>query len=177
MTAATRPLILLVLVVGISAGCGSSNATRSATVTTTSTDAETTSARVSTTILKAAVRSAIHADRELSLYVLWHNRVPAWATRSTRGPALKALRIAAATRRNQGIRIKNLSGGYTVTVITLAASYATATAVIRSHQHVAPYKNGHRLGKAISENDDARIQLHRLGNSRRFVVWRLTPIQ
>lgn len=176
MTAATRPLILLVVAVSISAGCGS-NATHFATATTTSTDAKTTSARVSTAILKAGVRSAIRADRQLSLYVLWHNRVPARATHSTRGPALKALRSAAATRRKQGIQIKNLSGGYTVTAITLAPSYATAIAVVKSHQRVAPYKDGHRLGKAISEIDDARIQLHRLGNTHRFVVWRLTPIQ
>ena len=109
--------------------------------------------------------------------MLWHNRIPAWATRSTRGPALKALRSAAATRRKQGIQIKNLSGGYTITSITLAPSYATATAVVRSHQRVAPYKAGHRLGKAISASDHARIQLHRLGNTHRFVVWRVSPIQ
>ena len=175
MTAATRPLMLLVAVAAISGGCGGTGG--KVVATTTATDAKSTSAQATTATLKAAVRTAIQADRQLSLYVLWHNRVPAWATRSTRGPALKALRDAAATRRQQGIQIRNLSGGYTITSITLAPSYASATAVLRSHQRVAPYRAGHRLGKAISASDHARIQLHRLDNTQRFVVWRLTPIQ
>jgi hypothetical protein len=175
MTSITRPLLILVTVAALNAGCGGRSGTGAAT--TTSRDAKSTPAQTNLATLKAGVRSAIEADRQLSLYVLWHNRVPAWATRSTRGPALKALRSAAATRRKQGIQIKNLSGGYTVTSITLAPSYATATAVVRSHQRVAPYKAGRRLGKAISASDHARIQLHRLTNTQRFVVWRLTPVQ
>jgi len=175
MTTATRPLLLLAAVVAaISAGCGGGSGKVAAS---TATGAKSTSAQATTATLTAAVRTAIQADRQLSLYVLWHNRVPAWATRSTRGPALKALRDAAATRRQQGIQIKNLSGGYTITSIALAPSYASATAVVRSHQRVAPYKAGRRLGKAISASDHARVQLHRLANTQRFVVWRLTPIQ
>jgi hypothetical protein len=96
--------------------------------------------------------------------------------RSTRGPALAALRSAAVTRRQQGIQFKNLSGKYTVVSIAVAASYATASAVIRSHESVAPYKLGRRLGKAISSTDHARVELHRLGDKQQFVVWRLSPI-
>jgi hypothetical protein len=173
MTTVTRSLVVLTAAAAISAGCGSSSGKPSATTTATATDAKTTSTQVSTAPLKAAVRAAIRANVQLSTYVLWHNHIPAWATRSTRGPALKALRSAAATRRKQGIRIKNLAGGYTISSIELAPSYATATAVIRSHQRVAPYKSGHRLGKAISASDHARIQLHRLGDTKRFVVWRV----
>lgn len=171
MTTATRPLLILATVAAISAGCGSSGGNRAATTTATATDAKTTPTRVSPETLKAAVRAAIRANVQLSTYVLWHNRIPTWATRSTRGPALKALRSAAVTRRKQGIQIKNLSGGYTVSAITLTPSYTTAAAIVRSHQRVAPYTAGHRLGKAISANDHARIQLHRLGNTVRFVVW------
>jgi hypothetical protein len=173
MTTATRPLLLLALVAGLSAGCGNGN--RAAT--TTSTDTKTTSTQTSAATLKAAVRTAIHANVRLSTYVLWHNRIPSWATRSTRGPALKALRSAAATRRKQGIQIKNLSGGYTITAITLASSYGTAIAVVRSHQRVAPYKSGRRLGRAIVGTDHARVQLHRVVNARRFVVWSVLPIR
>jgi hypothetical protein len=175
MSTATRPLLLLATVAAISTGCG--GASGNVAAPTTSTDAKSTSVQSSVPTLKAAVRTAIRANVQLSTYVLWHNNVPAWATRSTRGPALEALRSAAATRRKQGIQIKNLSGGYTITAITLASSYATATAVVRSHQRVAPYKSGRRLGKAISASDHARIELQRLANSERFIVWRVSTIQ
>ena len=175
MTTATRRLLILVTFAALNAGCGGASSNGAAT--TTSTDAKTTPAQTSSATLKAAVRTAIHANVQLSSYVLWHNNIPAWATGSTRGPALKALRSAAATRRKQGIQIKNLSGSYTITAITLAPSYATATAVVRSHQRVAPYKSGRRLGKEISATDHARIQLHRLGNTQRFIVWRVSTIQ
>ena len=174
MTTATRPLLLLAAVAAISAGCGGASGKVAAT---TATDAKSTSAPATMATLEASVRTAIEANLQLSLYVLWHNRVPAWATRSTRGPALKALRSAAATRRRQGIQIKNLSGHYTIISITLAPSYATATAVIRDQRRVAPYKSGRRLGKAISGTEHARIQLHRLANTQRFVVWRVSPVQ
>ena len=175
MTTTIRLLVLLAVVAAINAGCGGASGTVSTRRT--STNAESTSAQTMQATLRAAVRSAINANLQLSLYVLWHNSVPAWATRSTRGPALKALRSAAATRRKQGIQIKDVSGGYTITSITLAPSYATATAVVRSHQRVAPYKSGRRLGKAISASDHARIQLHRLANTQRFIVWRVSTVQ
>ncbi|MGH7187677.1 MAG: hypothetical protein ACREU5_04620 [Burkholderiales bacterium] len=174
MTTATRPLLLLATVAALTAGCGGSNGSTAAT---SSTDAKTTSTRASEATLKAAVRAAIRDNVQLSTYVLWHNQIPAWATQSTRGPALSALRSAAATRRRQGIQIKNLSGHYTVTSIALAPSYAAATAVIRSHQRVAPYKAGHRLGRAIVGADHARVQLRRLGNTQRFIVWSVSPIR
>jgi hypothetical protein len=172
MTTTTRPLLLALAVATLAAGCGGSHGS---TAPTTTTDAAVT--QTSEAALKAAVRAAIRANVHLSTYVLWHNTIPNWAKQSTRGPALKALRASAATRRRQGIQIKNLSGGYTIVSIALAPSYATATAVIKSHQRVAPYKAGHRLGKAITGTDHARLQLHRLGNTRRFVVWNVAPIK
>lgn len=175
MTTTIRLLVLLAVVATINAGCGGASGTVSTRRT--STNAESTSAQTMQATLRAAVRSAINANLQLSLYVLWHNSVPAWATRSTRGPALKALRSAAATRRKQGIQIKDLSGGYTITSITLVPSFANATAVVRSHERVAPFKDGHRLGKSISGTERSRIQLHRLGNTHRFVVWRVSPIR
>ena len=175
MTAATRPLLLLATVGALAAGCGGTSGKGAATST--STDATATSTQTSEASLKAAVRTAIRSNVQLSTYVLWHNRVPAWATRSTRGPALTALRSAAATRRKQGIQIRNLSGSYTIVSIALAPSYTTATAVIRSHQRVAPYKAGHRLGKAIVGDDHARLELRRVGGAPRFIVWSVLPIR
>jgi len=175
MTTATRPLLLLLAVAALNAGCGGASGNGAATPTTT--DAKSTPAQTNAATLKAAVRTAINANLQLSLYVLWHNRIPAWATHSTRGPALKALRIAAAMRRRQGIQIKNLSGDHTVASISLAPSYTTATAVIRDQRRVAPYEAGHQLGKTISGSEHSRIHLHRLANTQRFVVWRVSPIQ
>jgi len=175
MTAAMRPLLILATLAAIGAGCGSGKSSMAGV--TTATDAKSTSMQVSAASLKEGVRAAIRANVQLSTYVLWHNQIPAWATSSTRGPALSALRSAAATRRKQRIQIKNLSGGYTVSAISLAPSYATATAVVKSHQRVAPYKAGHRLGKAISASDHARIQLRRVGDTPRFVVWSVVTTQ
>lgn len=172
MTVAKRALVLLAAV-AITAGCGKSSGDTDRTMS----GAAKPSRQTNVTALKDGVRTAIRANVRLSTYVLWANRIPDWATTSTRGPALKALKEAAATRRKQGIQIKNLSGGYTVRAITLAPSYATATAVVRSHQRVAPYKAGHVLGKAVLETDRARILLHRLGNGRRFVVWSVVTTQ
>lgn len=174
MNTTTRPLLVLVCVAALVAGCGGSNRSVAATKTT---DTHATSTQTSETSLKAGVRAAIRANVRLSTYVLWHNRVPAWATQSTRGPALKALRDAAATRRRQGIQIKSLSGHYKVVSIALAPSYTEATAVIRSHQRVAPYKTGHRLGRAIVGDDHARVHLQRVGSTEHFVVWSVSPIR
>lgn len=174
MTAAARSLLLLAVVAAINGGCGGTSGNVAGT---TASDTKTTSTQTSEASLRAGVRTAIHANVQLSSYVLWHNSLPAWATRSTRGPALKALRDAVAARGKQGLRIKSLSGGYTITSITLAPSYATAIAVVHSHQRVAPYKSGRRLGKAISASDHARIELHRLTNTQRFIVWRVTRLQ
>ena len=130
MTVAIRPLLIVFAIAVTNAGCGGAN--RNGLATTTSTTVTPTSERTSAVTLRASVRTAIAANLQLSLYVLWHNHVPVWAMQSTRGPALIALRSAATTRRRQGIQIKNLSGHQTVVSISLAPSYTTATAVIRA---------------------------------------------
>lgn len=177
MTVAIRPLLIISAIAVINVGCGGANGNGLATTTSTTVTPTPTSERSSAVTLRASVRSAIAANLQLSLYVLWHNRVPVWAMQSTRGPALIALRSAAAARRGQGIQIKNLSGHQTVVSISLAPSYTMATAVIRDQRWVAPYKSGHRLGRAISGNEHSRIELHRVDNTARFVVWRVSPIQ
>jgi hypothetical protein len=174
MNTTTRPLLVLISVAALAAGCGGSKGSVAATKTT---DAQATSTQTSEASLKAGVRAAIRANLQLSLYVLWHNEVPAWATNSTRGPALKALRTSAAARRRQGIQIKNLRGHSTISSIELAPSYTSATAVIRDARSVAPYKEGHRLGKAIVGTDHSRVQLRRIGNTERFIVWSVSPIR
>jgi hypothetical protein len=174
MTPTARSLPIAIVVAALVTGCGGSNGSDAPSSTT---DAVATSTRTSEATLKAAVRTALRANVRLSTYVLWHNQIPVWATQSTRGPALNALRASAATRRRQSIQIKNLSGHYTIISIALAPSYATAFAVIKSHQRVVPYKAGRRLGRAIVGDDHARIQLRRVGNTQRFIVWSVAPIR
>jgi hypothetical protein len=174
MSATARPLLLAIVVAVLAAGCGGGNSSVAATHTR---DTTGTSTRTNESSLKAGVRAALRANLRLSLYVLWHNQIPAWATQSTRGPALKALRVSAASRRRQGIQIKNLRGHSTIILIELAPSYTSAIAEIRDNRSVAPYKAGHRLGRAIVGTDHSRVQLHRLGNTQRFIVWSVAPIR
>ena len=168
----TAALIGCVAIAVVAAGCGAGSGRVGVTSTT---DVKTTAAHASATSLRQGVRAAIRANLKLSLYVLWYNEIPAWATRSTRGPALKALRAAAASRRHQGIQIKNLRGHSEILSIELAPSYTNATAEIRDTRSVAPYKAGKPLGRAIVGTDHSRVQLRRVGSTTRFIVWSVSP--
>src|SRR6202030_4099880 len=84
MTALTRSFLLVAALAVIATGRG--GATGSSAHTTASTTATPSSGVTSPATLRTAVRTAIHANLELSLYVLWNNRIPSWATSSTRGP-------------------------------------------------------------------------------------------
>lgn len=124
--------------------------------------------------LERAVRSALTANRRLSVYVLWNNRIPPWAERSTRGPALTSLRTAAAERRRRGIRVRFLSDRFQVVSIRVDPSYAEATAVAGGLQRVRPYRlNGRPVGRSVELNERARIELRRLARTDRFVVWKV----
>jgi hypothetical protein len=108
--------------------------------------------------------------------VLWNNKIPSWAERSTRGPALAALRAAAADRRRRGIRVRLLSDRFQVLSIRLDPSYTRATAVARGRQRVRPHVNGKPGGRSVVLDEKARIELRRLGGSERFVVWRVQTV-
>jgi hypothetical protein len=165
--------LVLALVAALATGCGGSKhaATSSSARTTVSKHQDT------ATTLDRAVRVALDENFRLSLYVLWNNSIPSWAQHSTRGPALAALRSAAATRRGRGLRIRSQPGHYTILSVQLDPSYARATALVRDRREVLPYRDSKRLGRAIKVDDHARIDLRRLGNSPRFVVWRVSPVR
>lgn len=154
----------------VAAGCGGSGGanTKPQQSHTTAADA------VGSVQLEAAVRRALRENSRLSLYTLWHDSVPVWATQSTRGPALVELRHSAAQRRRQGIHIEHLSGRLAIVSVQLDPSYLAATAVVSAHDRVRPYRKGHPLGRAITSNERARVELRRLGRKPIFVVWRLT---
>jgi hypothetical protein len=122
--------------------------------------------------LEKAVRLAVQQNFKLSLYVLWHNAVPAWASRSTGGPALAALRASAATRRGRGIRIRPVKTALRVLAVQIDPSYATASAVADSRQRVRPYEGGKPQPKLIALHERARLTLRRVGSSERFIVWK-----
>src|SRR5262249_19840427 len=107
----TSALVLLALVAGLITGCGGS---KHAATSTGSTPPTVSTRQDTASTLDRAVRVALNENFRLSLYVLWHNSIPPWAQHSTRGPALAALRSAAATRRGRGLRIRSQPGHYTI---------------------------------------------------------------
>jgi Flp pilus assembly protein TadD len=160
--------ILIVVMVALLAGCdgGNDEASTQPPPTTTSDTGKAS--------LEAGVRRALKENDRLSGYVLWSNRIPGWATRSTRGPALAALRRSAAERRQRGVRVRTVASELKISSIKLDPSYATATAVVRSVQRVRPYESGKPSGKAVKLDERARVELRRLGSSHRFIVWKLS---
>jgi outer membrane murein-binding lipoprotein Lpp len=160
------------------AGCSSGSHQANSTTTSTSTSASTTSAQQSTRrSLRLAVRAALRSNDKLSGVVLWTNRVPQDAAKSTRGPALVALRTAAAQRLSKHLRIRTVSSKLQILSIKLDPSYARATAVVRSRQVVRPYRAGAPLGRAVKLDERARVELHRLGSETSFVVWRVVGLR
>lgn len=127
-----------------------------------------------TVALNRAIRDALRANFQLSSYVLWHNAVPATANRSTRGPALAGLRASAAQRRLAGIRIKPIAGRLRIVSTSIDQSFATATATTVASGRVRLYQRGEAQARATALHERARVELHRLGRSARFVVWRVT---
>lgn len=134
----------------------------------------TTSSEAGEAALKEAVRGALDGNRRLSVFVLWNNRIPAWAEVSTRGPALSALRAAAQNRRERGVRVRVLESRREIRSLGLDPSYVTATAIVVDRQRVQPSRrNGRPLGHEVTLNERARYELRRIGRSDRFVVWRV----
>ncbi len=166
-------MFALVVCAVVVAGCSSGSNHASSTTTSTS-GPTTTAAQPDAEALARSARAALVANHKLSVFVLWHNRIPAWAARSTSGPALASLRSAAATRRSRGVRARLLSDRRRVVSLTLDPSYASATAVVVDRQRVQPSgRNGKPLGRAVVLNERATYELRRIGSSRRFVVWRV----
>lgn len=130
-----------------------------------------------TAVLNRAARDALRKNYQLSGYVLWHNAIPASAQQSTRGPALAALRSAAAQRRKSGIQIKPVEGHLTVVSVAIDPSFTKATAVTRAAGRVRPYEGGKAEPRTITVHERARVELRRLDRSKKFVVWQVTVLR
>lgn len=166
--------ILIVISVALLAACDGGNE-ESATQPPPPT---TTTAETGQAALVAAVGSALSENRRLSVYVLWNNRIPPWAERSTRGPALASLRSATMSRREPGVRVRMLDSRRKVLSLSLDPSYQRATAIVRDRQRVQPSgQNGRPLGRATTLSERARYELRRLGRTDRFVVWRVVLLR
>jgi hypothetical protein len=160
--------ILIILVLAIGTGCAGGNEESAGQPPRTTTSAS------GKAVLLRAVRSTLSDNRRLSVYVLWNNRIPPWAKRSTRGPALVGLRTAAADRRKRRIRVRLLSDRFQIVSIRLDPSYTEAAAIAQARQRVRPYRlNGKPAGRSLELNERARIELRRLGRTNRFVVWKV----
>lgn len=169
MKATATTIVVCVLVVA--AGCGSSNAQRPTVATTTN---ATQGRALTVTALRAGVRNAVLAHHRLSARVLWTNTVPEQPA-MIGGPALKNLRSAAATRRKRQIRVKLLAETFRIVATRLDPSYTTASATVSDRQKLRPYNyTGKPLGTTISDTERAKITLHRVGRSYRFLVWTVT---
>ncbi len=160
--------ILIVILVALLTGCDGGN-----DEVTTQPPSPTTTSETGKAALERAARGALRENDRLSSYVLASNQVPAWASRSTRGPALEAIRRSAADRRKRGIRVRTLENTLEIKSVELDPSYTKATAVVRSIQRVRPYRGRKPMGRAVKLDERAKVELRRVGASGRFVVWRV----
>ncbi len=165
-----RRTLLALLVCLLIAGCGGGGSHTASTTTTSTTTTTTVNA---TAQLEQGVRRAIALNSELSNWVLWHNVIPTWAARSTGGPALAAMRSAAAGRRHEHLQMRGVSPQFHVVSVTLSPSFTQAVAVVLVKGEVRPYRHGKLLGHAIKVNEKARLHLRRAGTASTFVVWKV----
>src|SRR3954452_7048688 len=169
----TTAALAFLAVAFVAAGCGGGHKAAGTTAATTSTVRADPQKR-----LTAAVQDTLRANHRFAKLVLWRNAIPASAPSSTRGPALAALRAAAAGRRRRGIHVKVVSDGFRIQSVTLDPSFTRATAIVVDPQRVRPYgSDGKPLGRSVSLSEKSRFELHRLGSSERFVVWQVGPVQ
>jgi hypothetical protein len=162
--------IIAVFSTVVVAGCSSGSHDSATSSTSRGSSASTNPAE---SLLRAA-RSALAKNHQVSVFVLWHNQLPADASRSTGGPALASLRSSAATRRARGIRVRLLADERRVLSLRLDPSYTKATASVVDRQRVQPSgRDGRRLGRPVLLNERATYELRRVDQKSRFVVWRV----
>jgi hypothetical protein len=165
-------ILLAATLLALAAGCGGGGK-KTATQ-----PPATTTGKSSEATLNRAIRVALAANRRLSIYVLWHNTLPPWAARSTRGPALASLRAAARNRRSRGVRVRVLTSRRQVASIRLDPSYLRASAIVVDRQRVQPSgPSGHPLGRTVALNERARYELRRIAYSSGFVVWKVVLLK
>lgn len=182
-----KQLALVVALGLVAAGCGGAShptklaSSAATTIATSTAGIETTSTAghaMSRSDLRMRVRSTLLANHRLAVRVLWTNRVPPNADRSTRGPALAEMRTSALGRERRGVRVRMLHDDYRIVSLVVDRSGRHATAVARSVQQVElTHLNGASLGKSVHLDERARIELHRVASSDGFVVWSISLVK
>lgn len=174
-----RPAIHATILLGLvlaAGGCGSGSGTRAMA----GRPAGTTSAGRTMTAaasLEQAVRKAIAEEHAMSGEVLWTNQVPVNPS-AIGGPALAVLRQAVAQRQSAGVRVHVLSEHFRILNVNLDPSYATATATVMEDQRVQPTDlKGRRRGGPSEAHERVRLDLRRVGNGERFIVWKVTLLR
>lgn len=170
----TLTTVALALTLAVS-GCGSGS---SNDITTNDAKPTTTTAAgqpATPATLEQAVRRVVDEDHALVTQALLTNSVPAHPEVAA-GPALTYLRQSAAQRRAQDVRVRIVSETFHLLGVQLAPSYTTATATVLTTQHVQPTYRG-RPGRPSTSDEHVRLELRRIGNSERFVVWRVTLLR
>jgi hypothetical protein len=124
--------------------------------------------------LESAARTAVNENARASDYALTHNTVPSWASQSTAGPALAAMRASVAQRQAGGVTVRLLTSAVLIRSIVVDPSYLSATANVVERSRVRVYQHGRRVGGVRVLSEPARVELHRVGEKTAFVVWRLT---
>jgi hypothetical protein len=167
------PLATIALALTLVAGGCGSDAPHTTTSHPQSTTTDAASRQATPAVLEQAVRRAIIEEHKLSVEVLWTNRVPANPPASG-GPALANLRRSVAQRRKAGVRVRVLSEHFRILGVRLDPSYATATATVLDNERVQPtYPNGRPRGKPSASHEHVHLELHRVGDTERFLVWKV----
>ena len=180
---------LIVAAILLLAGCGGSSHTSSPSTqervphSTTATTSRASTEQAANNahrraLVRAAVRAALLANHRLAIRVLWTNRIPANAIRSTRGSALAGMRASARDRQRRGVRVRMVHDNYRIKSISLARSLRQATAVVESIQTVAlTHLSGRTFGRSVELHERGRVVVHRLGMSNDFVVWSISLLK
>jgi hypothetical protein len=170
-----RSALLVIAALTLAAsGCGTAKTSTSGGHTPTASTTTAAGQQATPAALEDAVRTALSGNGRLSVYVLWNNNIPSWASQSTRGPALAGLKASAVGRHKQALRVRSLSDKLQVLAVQLDPSYTSATATIHNHELVALYTNGRR-NRTVTLDERDRVVLHRLGQTTQFVVWEVQP--
>jgi hypothetical protein len=172
-----RPTLLSTIALAITlaaCGCGSDAAhTTASQPQSTTTDAA--SRQATPVVLEVAVRQAVKEDHALLTRALLTNRVPA-DPKGTAGPALAALRRSAVQRRAQKVRVRILSETFRVLAVQLDPSYTAATARVLNIQRIQANYDG-RPSAPSTSREHVRLELHRIGETDRFVVWKVALLR
>ena len=128
--------------------------------------------------LEAAAIAAVRRDERVAVVALWQDRVPVSAARTLAGPALVALRAAAAGRRAARIRVRMLRSRLRIVSVRLSRGGGSAEVVARWRETLRPASlDGASSGPPLALDEEAALFLRWRPGSGRFVVSRVELVR